>query len=85
MSEIPGQDGHSLPAFQPSICANSGLKTNRCLLLDAEPNGAGPEPRLFAEMNKAGANVRFDQKEFEPNAKEYDQMLNKMHGICKGC
>jgi hypothetical protein len=27
----------------------------------------------------------FDQKVFEPNVKEYDQMLNKMHGICKGC
>ena len=25
-----------------------------------------------------------DQKAFEPNVKEYDQMLNKMHGICKG-
>jgi uncharacterized protein (DUF1330 family) len=25
-----------------------------------------------------------DQKAFEPNAKEYDRMLNKMHGICKG-
>ena len=30
-------------------------------------------------------NVRFDQKAFEPNVKEYDQMLSKMHGICKGC
>jgi uncharacterized protein (DUF1330 family) len=29
--------------------------------------------------------VRFDQKAFEPNEKEYDQMLNKMHGICNGC
>jgi uncharacterized protein (DUF1330 family) len=27
----------------------------------------------------------FDQKAFEPNVKEYDQMLNKMHDICKGC
>lgn len=27
----------------------------------------------------------FDKKTFEPNVKEYDQMLNKMHGICKGC
>jgi uncharacterized protein (DUF1330 family) len=26
-----------------------------------------------------------DQKAFQPNVKEYDQMLNKMHGICKGC
>jgi len=28
---------------------------------------------------------RLDPKAFEPNVKEYDQMLNKMHGICKGC
>jgi uncharacterized protein (DUF1330 family) len=28
---------------------------------------------------------RFDPRAFEPNVKEYDQMLNKMHGICKGC
>jgi uncharacterized protein (DUF1330 family) len=27
----------------------------------------------------------FDQKPFEPNVKEYDQMLNKMNGVCKGC
>jgi uncharacterized protein (DUF1330 family) len=27
----------------------------------------------------------FDQKAFEPNVKEYDQMLTKMHGVCKGC
>jgi uncharacterized protein (DUF1330 family) len=27
----------------------------------------------------------FDQKAFEPNVKEYDQVLTKMHGICKGC
>ena len=27
----------------------------------------------------------FDKKTFEPNVKEYDQMLKKMHGICKGC
>jgi uncharacterized protein (DUF1330 family) len=26
-----------------------------------------------------------DQKAFEPNVKEYDQVLTKMHGICKGC
>jgi uncharacterized protein (DUF1330 family) len=30
-------------------------------------------------------NGRFDPKAFEPNVKEYDQMLSKMHGICKGC
>jgi uncharacterized protein (DUF1330 family) len=29
--------------------------------------------------------VRLDQKAFEPNVKEYDQMLTKMNGICKGC
>lgn len=29
--------------------------------------------------------ARLDPKAFEPNVKEYDQMLNKMHGICKGC
>ena len=28
---------------------------------------------------------RFDPKAFEPNVKEYDQMLNKMNGVCKGC
>lgn len=28
---------------------------------------------------------RLDPKAFEPNVKEYDQMLNKMSGICKGC
>src|SRR5450631_3984428 len=28
---------------------------------------------------------RFDPQAFEPNVKEYDQMLTKMHGICKGC
>jgi uncharacterized protein (DUF1330 family) len=27
----------------------------------------------------------FDQKAFEPNVKEYDLMLKKMKGICKGC
>jgi uncharacterized protein (DUF1330 family) len=28
----------------------------------------------------------FDQKAFEPNVKDYDQMLNnKLHSICKGC
>lgn len=28
----------------------------------------------------------FDQKAFEPNVREYDQMLNnKLHSICKGC
>ena len=27
----------------------------------------------------------FNQKAFEPNVKEYDQMLKKMKGICRGC
>jgi uncharacterized protein (DUF1330 family) len=30
-------------------------------------------------------NARFDPKAFEPNVKEYDRVLSKMHGICKGC
>src|SRR5437868_2394238 len=57
MSEIPGQGRHSLPDFQPPICANNGRKLSRSLVLrlalDAELNGAGLKPRLFAEMNKA--------------------------------
>jgi uncharacterized protein (DUF1330 family) len=28
---------------------------------------------------------RLDPKAFEPNVKEYDQMLSKMNGVCKGC
>jgi uncharacterized protein (DUF1330 family) len=28
---------------------------------------------------------RLDPKAFEANVKEYDQMLNKMNGVCKGC
>jgi uncharacterized protein (DUF1330 family) len=28
---------------------------------------------------------RLDPKAFEPNVKEYDEMLNKMKGVCKGC
>jgi uncharacterized protein (DUF1330 family) len=39
-----------------------------------------------ARRNGGGRRGRgFDQKAFEPNVKEYDQMLTKMHGICKGC
>jgi uncharacterized protein (DUF1330 family) len=34
---------------------------------------------------RGGRGARFDPKAFEPNVKEYDQMLSKMHGICKGC
>jgi uncharacterized protein (DUF1330 family) len=38
------------------------------------------------ERGRGGrGNGRLDPKAFEPNVKEYDQMLNKMHGICKGC
>jgi uncharacterized protein (DUF1330 family) len=43
-------------------------------------------PMPAARGTGAGRRGRgFDQKAFEPNVKEYDQMLNKMHGICKGC
>jgi uncharacterized protein (DUF1330 family) len=44
-----------------------------------------PAARGIGEGRRGRGNVRFDQKAFEPNVKEYDQMLNKMHGICKGC
>jgi hypothetical protein len=46
-----------------------------------------PTPAVggIGEGRRGRGNVRFDQKAFEPNVKEYDQMLNKMHGICKGC
>jgi len=45
-----------------------------------------PAPAAHGGEGRRGrGNVRFDQKAFEPNVKEYDQMLNKMHGICKGC
>jgi uncharacterized protein (DUF1330 family) len=44
-----------------------------------------PTPAARGEGRGGRGNVRFDQKAFEPNVKEYDQMLNKMHGICKGC
>jgi uncharacterized protein (DUF1330 family) len=38
------------------------------------------------ERGRGGrGNARLDPKAFEPNVKEYDQMLTKMHGICKGC
>jgi uncharacterized protein (DUF1330 family) len=38
-----------------------------------------------ARVARGGRGRGFDQKAFEPNVKEYDQMLTKMHGICKGC
>jgi uncharacterized protein (DUF1330 family) len=44
-----------------------------------------PAARGIGGGRRGRGNVRFDQKAFEPNVKEYDQMLNKMHGICKGC
>jgi uncharacterized protein (DUF1330 family) len=44
-----------------------------------------PAVRGINGGRRGRGNVRFDQKTFEPNVKEYDQMLNKMHGICKGC
>jgi uncharacterized protein (DUF1330 family) len=44
-----------------------------------------PAVRGIYGGRRGRGNVRFDQKAFEPNVKEYDQMLNKMHSICKGC
>lgn len=44
-----------------------------------------PAARGIGGGRRGHGNVRFDQKAFESNVKEYDQMLNKMHGICKGC
>jgi uncharacterized protein (DUF1330 family) len=44
-----------------------------------------PAARGIDGGRRGRGNVRFDQKAFEPNVKEYDQMLNKMHSICKGC
>jgi hypothetical protein len=43
-----------------------------------------PAPRGIAGGRGGRGNVRFDQKAFEP-VKEYDEMLSKMHSICKGC
>src|SRR6202051_1212997 len=55
------------------------------------------EPEHLASLGDSGASStrikfsvhtgrgRFDPKAFEPNVKEYDQMLNKMNGVCKGC
>jgi uncharacterized protein (DUF1330 family) len=44
-----------------------------------------PAARGIGLGRRGRGNIRFDQKAFEPNVKEYDQMLNKMRGICKGC
>jgi uncharacterized protein (DUF1330 family) len=44
-----------------------------------------PAARGIGGGRRGRGNVRFDQKAFDPNVKEYDQMLNRMNGICKGC
>jgi uncharacterized protein (DUF1330 family) len=47
-----------------------------------------PEPaaRGSGGGRRGRGNAGLDQKAFEPNVKEYDQMLNnKMNGVCKGC
>jgi uncharacterized protein (DUF1330 family) len=44
-----------------------------------------PAARGIGGGRRGRGNVRFDQKAFEPNVKEYDQMLIEMQGICKGC
>ena len=44
-----------------------------------------PAPRGIAGGRGGRGNVRFDQKASQPNVKEYDEMLTKMHSICKGC
>jgi uncharacterized protein (DUF1330 family) len=44
-----------------------------------------PAARGIGGGRRGRGNVRFDQKSFEPNVKEYDQLLIKMQGICKGC
>jgi uncharacterized protein (DUF1330 family) len=44
-----------------------------------------PAARGISGGRRGRGNARFDQKAFEPNVKEYDQMLNKMNGVCKGC
>jgi uncharacterized protein (DUF1330 family) len=42
-------------------------------------------PLVTGGLNQGRGHRGFDQRAFEPNVKEYDQMLSKMHGICKGC
>jgi uncharacterized protein (DUF1330 family) len=45
-----------------------------------------PTAMANAEGGRGGRrNARLDPKAFEPNVTEYDQVLSKMHGICKGC
>ena len=44
-----------------------------------------PVAHGMGEGRGGRGSARLDPKAFEPNVKEYDQMLNKMHGICKGC
>jgi uncharacterized protein (DUF1330 family) len=45
------------------------------------------QPTMAPHGNGGGRGRRgFDQKAFEANVKDYDQMLNnKLHSICKGC
>jgi uncharacterized protein (DUF1330 family) len=45
------------------------------------------QPAVVPHENGGGRGGRgFDQKAFEANVKDYDQMLNnKLHSICKGC
>jgi uncharacterized protein (DUF1330 family) len=45
------------------------------------------QPTMARHGNGGGRGGRgFDQKAFEANVKDYDQMLNnKLHSICKGC
>jgi uncharacterized protein (DUF1330 family) len=44
-----------------------------------------PMPAALGIARGRRGRGRLDPKAFEPNVKEYDQMLNKMSGICKGC
>ena len=44
-----------------------------------------PVAHGMGEGRGGRGSARLDPKAFEPNVKEYDQMLSKMHGICKGC
>lgn len=44
-----------------------------------------PVPGIRSISGGRRGRMRLDQKAFEPIVKEYDQTLNKIHGICKGC
>src|SRR5438270_247310 len=58
MSEIPGQGRHSLPDFQPPICANNGRKLSRSLVLrlalDAVLTGSG----RLSTLRSVGTRIR---------------------------